>query len=308
MFEYNTGRSNASNSQFASGVKSWPSNKTSTKTSTKPILLRLVSQAIGCLIVSASTLSAGCSPANTASPEPVIVKGHTPEEATAQKKGAAHNSGQIAFAKIRVDGKMENGWSKAAAFPMIHQMDGSLPDSAEDLSGTVRFLWSEEGIYVFAEIIDDVLSDQFSEPLEQFWADDVLEIFFDPNGDGGIHQYNHEAFAYHIGLDGAVVDTGPDRKPVRLDQHVELARSETRRDGKTIYLWEALIKPFDSSLAPLSLQSGQHVGLMVYYCDNDGNFKRDHFLGTHPVESIDGDRNRGWIDADTFGKFILSPP
>ncbi|MCP4059513.1 MAG: sugar-binding protein, partial [Pseudoalteromonas sp.] len=48
-------------------------------------------------------------------------------------------------------------------------------------------------------------------------------------------------------------------------------------------------------------------GFMLAYCDNDGSEVREHFMGSHEVQPVNGDRNRGFIDADVFGKITLLP-
>ena len=212
----------------------------------------------------------------------------------------------IPYGKIVIDGVVDDSWRYAPSFPMQFSMDGTIPNQ-HDFFGSVQYLWQEEGVNILAHIYDDTISDQSPDPLENFWADDVLEIFFDPDASGGIHQYSHQAFAYHIALDGAVVDTGPNKKAMRFDHHIELARRvvETDNTGREYHLWELRVQPFSAELSAERLVAGTSVGLMVYYCDNDGTFKREHFMGTHPVSVKDGTANRGWIDADTFPKLML---
>jgi hypothetical protein len=47
------------------------------------------------------------------------------------------------------------------------------------------------------------------------------------------------------------------------------------------------------------------MGFMLAYCDNDNSPEREHFMGSHEVEAINGDKNRGYIDADVFGEIRL---
>jgi hypothetical protein len=49
------------------------------------------------------------------------------------------------------------------------------------------------------------------DPLVQYWDDDCLEIFLDEDFSGGDHQYNHNAFAYHVSLDNQAIDIGTDK-------------------------------------------------------------------------------------------------
>jgi len=44
---------------------------------------------------------------------------------------------------------------------------------------------------------------------------------------------------------------------------------------------------------------------MLAYCDNDGSPEREHFMGSHDIEAVNGDKNRGYIDASVFGDLVL---
>ena len=64
--------------------------------------------------------------------------------------------------------------------------------------------WTVENL--LAEIKDDKLIDLNKDPLKAWWDDDCLEIFIDADNSGGGHQFTHNAFAYHVALDGNVVE------------------------------------------------------------------------------------------------------
>ncbi|MFT6806448.1 MAG: hypothetical protein ACJAWT_001855, partial [Glaciecola sp.] len=36
-----------------------------------------------------------------------------------------------------------------------------------------------------------------------------------------------------------------------------------------------------------------------------GSATREHFMGSHKIKAVDGDTNRGWIDANVFGSIQL---
>ena len=80
------------------------------------------------------------------------------------------------------------------------------------------------------EFSDDVLVDFHRDPLVQYWDDDCLEIFIDEDHSGGDHQYNHNAFAYHLSLDNQAIDIGTDRQARSYTHHVE---SRWRQNGET---------------------------------------------------------------------------
>lgn len=206
-------------------------------------------------------------------------------------------------------------------------MWGSLP-SKEDFSARYKLVWTADHLYLLAEITDDVLYDSHPDPLDSYWDDDALEIFIDADASGGDHLHNYNAFAYHIALDNQSVDMGPfmseqDRLAGKLNfrlfpEHVTAQWKRSEDEPHKIY-WEVQIAVFGDdyadSYAPgqksaeaQSLKSGRKIGFMLAYCDSDGTTEgggREHFLGDVVVESVNGDRNLGFIDASVFGEITL---
>lgn len=178
--------------------------------------------------------------------------------------------------------------------------------SEGDFSGRYKVAWTEEKLYVLVEIVDDVLIDTHRDPLIQYWDDDCLEIFIDEDHSGGDHQYNHNAFAYHLSLDNQAIDIGKDRKARSYSHHVE---SRWRQYADRI-VWEVAIDIYSdtyrddaSDNRPQRLSAGKLMGFMVAYCDNDGSDLRENFIGS---EYAAGDhKDRGWIDAGLFGTLEL---
>jgi len=181
---------------------------------------------------------------------------------------------------------------------------GEMP-SAEDFKGQYKLSWSENALYILVEITDDVLFDQYEDPLTLWWDDDCVEVFIDEDNSHGEHQYNHNAFAYHVAMDGNVVDLGPDKKPHLYNDHVQ---SKRITNGNTT-IWELSVKLFDDSFidgqknTPRKLSAGEIIGFALAYCDNDGSKERENFIGSEIVEG--DDKNRGWIDAGIFGDLLL---
>ena len=112
-----------------------------------------------------------------------------------------------------IDGRMDEAiWNKSAWHP-IDQVWLGEPVDPSDFEGRFKLCWTVEALYILAEIKDDVLLDQYDDPLELWWDDDCVEVFIDEDNSGGEHQYNHNAFAYHVALDGNVVDMAPGEAP-----------------------------------------------------------------------------------------------
>ncbi len=179
--------------------------------------------------------------------------------------------------------------------------------SAEDFEGRYKVVWTPERIYILAEFTDDILIDTHRDPLVQYWDDDCLEIFLDEDFSGGDHQFNHNAFAYHMSLDNRAIDIGTDRQARDYSHHVE---SRWKQQGDKV-VWELAIDIYADDYvdgsddnAPVTLTAGKVMGLMVAYCDNDGSELRENFIGSESVPH--GPKDRGWIDAGLFGALHLA--
>jgi hypothetical protein len=212
---------------------------------------------------------------------------------------------------IVVDGKAESLWEQAQWQAMPYLMDGSLP-KPDDFSGRYKLLWDSQYLYLQAEIVDDLIIDKIADPLDRYWDDDCLEIFIDSDASGGIHQYNHSAFAYHIGVDNQAADIGPDKKAHLYTDHLQ-SRWQRSSTSPHLIIWEVAIKLYANDYqegednTPLALNPRDVIGFMLAYCDNDGSEVREHFMGSHDITPVDGSKNRGYIDASVFGKIVLLP-
>lgn len=178
--------------------------------------------------------------------------------------------------------------------------------SAADFQGRYKVVWDEDRIYILAEIVDDILIDSHRDPLVQYWDDDCLEIFVDEDFSGGDHQYNHNAFAYHLSLDNQAIDIGTNKQAQLYTHHVT---SRWQQSGNSI-VWEVALDIYPDNYvdgaddnSPATLMTGKIIGFMLAYCDNDGSELRENFIGSESVPS--GPKDRGWIDAGLFGALLL---
>lgn len=210
-----------------------------------------------------------------------------------------------AKSKIKINGRKDKAeWANSEWRIMDQTWLGGVYDE-KDFSGRYKVLWDENRLYVLAEIKDDTLVDNHQDGLVQYWDDDCLEVFIDADASGGNHQYNYNAFAYHISLDAKVTDIGIDSMP-HYYHHLDSARSQ---DGN-ISLWELSISLYDDTYmlegnnTPIRLSKGHLMGFAIAYCDNDYSEEREHFIGSVAVEGED--KNRGWIDAGIFEDVILN--
>ena len=218
----------------------------------------------------------------------------------------SHYRAPKASVPVSVDGVADDAvWEQAAWRDIKYRWLG--PEySADDFQGRFKVAWTEERIYVLVEFVDDVLFDGHRDPLVQYWDDDCVEIFVDEDYSGGNHQFNHNAFAYHLSLDNRAIDIGTDKQARDYSHHVE---SAWKQYGNRV-LWEVAIDVYPETYvdgsdqnAPVPLLAGKVLGLMLAYCDNDGSALRENFIGSESVPH--GPKDRGWIDAGLFGKLEL---
>ena len=219
-----------------------------------------------------------------------------------------------------IDGQAKEAvWNKAEWVPMDKHMIGEAPGK-DDFQGRFKVVWDASKLYILTEIVDDVLFDQHSDPLYFYWDDDCLEIFVDEDKSGGTHQFDYNAFAYHVALDNQAVDIGPNNADgstgfVLLNDHID-SRWQRSSESPHKIIWEVAMsiygddfktqyKKNEKPAVPVSLEAGKRMGFMMAYCDNDGSKHREHFYGSTEIEPVNGDKNRGYIDASVFGDLVL---
>jgi hypothetical protein len=206
---------------------------------------------------------------------------------------------------ITIDGLgNEPAWSTATWYQINQLWLGAMP-TASDFTGRYKVIWDQNYLYVLAEITDDILSDDHAAPLTNYWDDDCLELFIDENRSKGNHQYNYNAFSYHISLTYDVVDVGTDKNPHLYNDHITTKRTV---NGNT-YTWECKVKIFGESFVyggintPLTLTGGKIMGFSVAYNDNDAGTTRESMIGSGVVPGTD--KNVGYITADYFQQLTL---
>lgn len=204
-----------------------------------------------------------------------------------------------------IDGSIDDPiWKETAWLPLDQKWIG--PDyTTEDFSGRYKLAWTPEALYLIAEIIDDTIYDQRKDPLKFWWDDDCLEIFIDADNSGGGHQFNNNAFAYHVALDQNVVDLTPEETPILYNDHIKSKMITTANTS----IWELEIAIYDDTYDPkkvndqMVLTANQKIGFALAYNDNDASKERENFIGSVFVPGED--KNQGWINADIFGTIVL---
>ncbi|UYQ93496.1 CBM9 family sugar-binding protein [Chitinophaga horti] len=194
-------------------------------------------------------------------------------------------------------------WSRANWQYIDQNWMGANYDSL-DFAGRYKLAWDKNHLYILAEIVDDTLRTS-DKPLENYLADDCLIVYLDENRSGGNHQYNYNAFAYHLRLDGRVVDIGTDSSAHLYPGHCIVKRN-TRGNTTT---WEMAVRVFPDTYqdnapnSPANLSTGKKMGFAIAYNDADRAPTRENLVGN---VYIDGTlRDIAWIDASVFGELLL---
>lgn len=186
-----------------------------------------------------------------------------------------------------------------------------------DFSGRYKVTWSSvtDRMYFLVEVTDDALVKGYIYPANGWWEWDGVELFFDEDASGGDHQYNQNAFAYHIttgntGADFEVMDVTTNGTLKNYSDHFDV---KIQNDGN-VYIWELSMIVYNESYNPNvsnnpaeQLEVGRVSGLSMAYNDNDNpneNPKtRDNFIGS--VQVTAQTFNDHWKNASLFGKVQL---
>jgi len=208
-----------------------------------------------------------------------------------------------------IDGKADDAcWEKA----VWHNIDQVwIPYAAKmktgDFEGKYKVSWDKDYVYILVEVIDDKLSDDHPNPLQNWWDDDCVEIFFDEDRSKGDHKSNYNAFAYHVSVFYDVVDMGIDSQG-HLHNSNLIVKMDTLENNK--YVWEFGMKAFNKTFVITSpeksrveLVSRKLMGFSIAYCDNDETTARENFIGSMYMTSATANDN--YITANYFGSLLL---
>ncbi len=207
---------------------------------------------------------------------------------------------------VVVDGCSKDAiWAAQDWHGMNYRWMGADPDSA-DYYGRFKLAWDADYLYILVEVVDDSLSPTLANGLANYWKGDYVEVFLDEDQSGGNHQYNHQAFAYHVSTEGHAIDQSTQQEPIFFDDHVTVMRT---REGNR-YLWELAIKVYDDQFdqestdnVPVTLTAQKTIGFSLAYGDNDGNNSRENFMGSRETHGANNDA--GYINSDVFGSVVL---
>ncbi|HLN74734.1 MAG TPA: sugar-binding protein [Prolixibacteraceae bacterium] len=210
---------------------------------------------------------------------------------------------------VVIDGAASDAcWEKAVWNPISQVwIPYAAKMAAGDFEGKFKVAWDSQYLYLLVEVVDDMLSDDHTNPLQNWWDDDCVEVFIDENRSKGNHEKNNNAFAYHISLKYDAIDLDASGNPVNYKNNI-VVKMDTI--GTHTYLWEIAIKNYsaaftlsDPEASRVTLTPNKLMGLTVAYCDNDQTTARENFIGSMYMTSATANNN--YITADYFGSLKL---
>lgn len=254
----------------------------------------------------ALSLSCSIKPSNKESKAAeVLCHSNIDEAAVSMEEGTFHAI--LAKSPVVIDGcGKDSVWMQADWYGMNYLWMGEPVDST-DYYGKFKLAWDNQYLYVLVEVMDEYLNPTLENGLESYWKGDYVEVFIDEDKSGGMHQYNHQAFAYHVSTEGHAIDKSTTEQTVFFDDHIDVERSQ---EGNR-YLWEMAIRLYDdqfdenaSGNIPVEISIGKFIGFSIAYGDNDGKDSRENFMGSKKSHGVNNDE--GYINSDVFGsiKFV----
>ncbi len=213
---------------------------------------------------------------------------------------------------VIIDGKADDAcWVDAEWFPIDQVWIPYNENMKEgDFEGRFKLAWDSLYLYLLAEIVDDSLSDYYSNPLQNWWEDDCLEIFIDEDCSKGDHECNYNAFAYHVSIFYDALDMAKNCGGINLKNNL-IVKMDTIGENK--YVWEVAIKNYSAAFNPANpeasrvyLHHNKRMGFSLAYCDNDGGRNRENFIGS--IYLPQARANDSYKTADLFGTLLLVDP
>lgn len=213
------------------------------------------------------------------------------------------------IAPVVVDGSDSDAvWSKTNWNPISKvwiPYNGKM--AAGDFSGKFKVAWDVDYLYVLVEVVDNMISDGYANPLQNWWDDDCLEVFLDENRSKGFHETNSNAFAYHVSTKYDAIDLDASGKGVNYKNNLKVIMDTT---GTNTYLWELAIKNYSASFninnpeaSRVMLSAKKLMGFSIAYCDNDETKARENFIGSMDMTAATANDN--YKTADYFGSMLL---
>jgi hypothetical protein len=208
---------------------------------------------------------------------------------------------------VIIDGSdSDEVWSKSNWHSISQVWLGPKPMAAGDFEGKFKVAWDSQYLYILVKVVDDVLSDDHVNPLQNWWDDDCVEVFLDENRSKGDHWKNNNAFAYHISTKYDAIDLDSNGNPINLKSNIKVVMDTI---ASHTYLWEIAMKVYGASFSVnnpeasrVLLSPKKLMGFTIAYCDNDNGTTRENFIGSMTMPTSE---DVNYKTADYFGSMLL---
>jgi len=183
---------------------------------------------------------------------------------------------------IIIDGTADAVWNDASVIPVnaTKLLSGAVTNAA-DLSGSLKALWDNTNLYIYADVNDETLVNESTNAYD----DDGIELYVDINNDKAT-TYGANDVQYSFGWnDGTTIGSLPSGRSVTGITYKAIAKTGG-------YIIEAQI-PWSTLQGTPALN--QLVGIDFMINDDDDNGTRDGKLSWNAAS------DNAWQDASIFG-------
>ncbi len=165
-----------------------------------------------------------------------------------------------------IDGKVDGSWAAAEAYDLKNSYYDA-PASKDDCSASFKTLYDKDNLYVLVDVTDDDLQND----SEEFWLDDMVEVFIDAdNSKQG--DYGDNDFQYHFGWDASSPAFGESQHENMDGVEAAFARTNAGYRAEIKLPWATLgTKPV----------AGTPIGFDVQVSDDDGGGERNSKIAWH---------------------------
>ncbi len=189
---------------------------------------------------------------------------------------------------IVLDGVVEDAWKDDSAYHVSNVSSGTVSNS-NDLSGEIKMQYSAQGLYLVAEVIDDVISIQHES--DEILNNDGIELFLDLNN-GKTNFYEPNDFHYILSVNGEVAEKSKDAK-----ENVDVI-ANINYSG---YILEAFIPWETLNYNP---EHDDKIGVELKIIDSDNNDQQEGKLSWWETSKDDADISTNVFGIAMFKDFI----
>ncbi|MEM7134641.1 MAG: sugar-binding protein [Chloroflexota bacterium] len=164
-----------------------------------------------------------------------------------------------------IDGTMEGIWAEAQSYSISTIVTGSTSITNNDFAASFQGMYDSENLYLLVEVIDETLITD----SEQFWHDDLVEIYLDGDRSRGQTYDEVDDFHYLFRWDDPIKHIADGSISVSDQIQVQMLATSAG------YILEFSVP---LSVVGIDASTGYEFGLDVHVIDDDDGGPRDHKL------------------------------